>query len=387
MLRIFIIAVFLFTAFSSEQGFAVETERKALGSLNNKLNRYTDDKKSLQKNAKKAGKAFKKTQKKLVNMSAKVQQNESALFELENRLGVLKIEQDQIQKDLRRERASMAQIISALEKVRRTPPQALIARPGAPIDTARGAMLLERVLPILYSKAQSLKDKSESYRANEEELITKQEELIILRKQLDGQEKELKTLLVQREQQYAKASTNLKQHENEIKRVSKEAKNLAELIQNLEAERTRRAREMAAAQRGNGIEQAALPPLGKSQLPLRGTIRTRYNETDGFGAKSKGVSIEARAGSLIVAPMNGTVRFAGFFKNYGNMVVIEHSDGYHSLIAGLEKIDTVLNQNVSAGEPLGRLYNPDDGKMPTLYFELRQKGKAINPARQFRDLG
>jgi len=85
--------------------------------------------------------------------------------------------------------------------------------------------------------------------------------------------------------------------------------------------------------------------------------------------------------------MGGIVRFAGYFKNYGNMLIIEHKNGYHSLIAGLEKIDTVVDQSVSAGEPLGNLYRTDNGKPPTLYFELRHKGKAINPARKFTELG
>ena len=116
-------------------------------------------------------------------------------------------------------------------------------------------------------------------------------------------------------------------------------------------------------------------------------IKTRYNEEDDFGAKSKGVSIEGYGGALIVAPMGGVIRFAGYFKNYGNMLIIEHKNGYHSLVAGLEKIDTVVDQSVVAGEPLGHLYQSKSGNPPTLYFELRHKGKAIDPARKFSDLG
>ena len=86
--------------------------------------------------------------------------------------------------------------------------------------------------------------------------------------------------------------------------------------------------------------------------------------------------------------MGGVIRFSGHFKNYGNMVIIEHEDGYHSLVAGLEKIDTVVGQNIIAGEPLGLLhYEGSRSDKPVLYYELRYNGKAVNPAKKFSDLG
>ena len=115
-------------------------------------------------------------------------------------------------------------------------------------------------------------------------------------------------------------------------------------------------------------------------------IKTRYNEEDDFGAKSKGVSIEGYGGALIVAPMGGVIRFAGYFKNYGNMLIIEHKNGYHSLVAGLENIDTVVGQAVNAGEPLGVLHKSSSGQKPVLYYELRQNGKPVNPTKKFGDL-
>ncbi|MBU0859836.1 MAG: peptidoglycan DD-metalloendopeptidase family protein [Alphaproteobacteria bacterium] len=81
------------------------------------------------------------------------------------------------------------------------------------------------------------------------------------------------------------------------------------------------------------------------------------------------------------------VRFSGPFKNYGNMIIIEHKKDYHSLIAGLTRLDVREGTSVNAGEPVGSLPSSSSrGGKPTLYYELRQKGRPVNPATTFSGL-
>jgi len=86
--------------------------------------------------------------------------------------------------------------------------------------------------------------------------------------------------------------------------------------------------------------------------------------------------------------MGGIIRFAGNFKNHGKIVILEHEKGYHSLIAGLFRIDAITGQSVHAGEPLGILPTMDTKGVarPTLYYELRYKGAPVNPSRKFDEL-
>ena len=88
---------------------------------------------------------------------------------------------------------------------------------------------------------------------------------------------------------------------------------------------------------------------------------------------------------MVVAPMGGVIRFAGFFKNHGKIIIIEHEKGYHSLIAGLGKIDTIVGQTVDAGAPIGTMPGLKN-KRPRLYYELRYKGKPVNPSIKFSEL-
>ncbi|MBK1676376.1 peptidase M23 [Rhodospirillum rubrum] len=131
------------------------------------------------------------------------------------------------------------------------------------------------------------------------------------------------------------------------------------------------------------------PPTGESferargamPFPARGPLVGRYGEKTPLGDTLKGVRVITRAGGQVISPHEGTVVFAGPFRGYGNLLIIDHGGGYHTLLAGLGRIDGVVGQRLAAGEPVGIM--PDvvgggDGS-PTLYVELRRKGQPINP--------
>jgi septal ring factor EnvC (AmiA/AmiB activator) len=95
-----------------------------------------------------------------------------------------------------------------------------------------------------------------------------------------------------------------------------------------------------------------------------------------MGISSKGITIETRSGAQVVAPFDGRIEFAGPFRGYGQILIIEHADGYHSLLAGLGRIDGTVGQSLVAGEPVGAMGSSD---RPSLYLELRRHGQPINP--------
>jgi septal ring factor EnvC (AmiA/AmiB activator) len=79
----------------------------------------------------------------------------------------------------------------------------------------------------------------------------------------------------------------------------------------------------------------------------------------------------------VVAPFDGKVLFAGPFKGYGQILIIGHGDGYHSLLAGLDRVDESVGQWLVAGEPVGVM--SQSSQKPRLYLELRHDGQPINP--------
>jgi septal ring factor EnvC (AmiA/AmiB activator) len=204
----------------------------------------------------------------------------------------------------------------------------------------------------------------------------------------------------------------------EVQRLASQASDLKDLIERAEAaERAREAREAEArrkreaeaarlaaaaaaaavpppadhAGKSNPAEQPAVataptlpdparPPnvrpfaqaQGKMVVPAAGEIVTGFVDSS-----SKGLTFATRPGAEVVAPFDGRVVFAGAFRGYGQILIIGHGDGYHSLVAGLDRIDSSVGQWLVAGEPIGRM-STNEAK-PRLYLELRHNGQPINP--------
>lgn len=345
------------------------------------------------------------TKKSLIDIAAEIKKNEGKLTELDGRIRAGDKEQDEIEGRLKKDRHSIGNLVLALERLDRTPPEAILARPGAPLQTAQSAMLLQSILPNIYGRAESLKKDL----ARLEELIAQLQrdklEVKETSEKLALRQEEIAALMKKRKALYAETQTGIRQEETALREISAKAQNLQELVakigererQQAEEERARAASarkadkeksaEEAAPVRAAAFRPTPIPRPGSAQLPISGMIKVGFNQIDDIGAESQGLTIEGRPRGLVVSPMGGVVRYAGYFKNYGKIIIVEHQKDYHSLIAGLDRIDTVVGQSVAAGEPVGTLAKSGPaGGSPTLYYELRLNGEPVNPAAKFAGL-
>lgn len=112
--------------------------------------------------------------------------------------------------------------------------------------------------------------------------------------------------------------------------------------------------------------------------PTEGRIVVRFGDSREGAAASKGITWETPSGATVVAPAAGKVAFAGPFRGYGLLLIVEHHDGYHSLLAGLERIDVEIGQHVRFGDSLGAMGHRSSGNL-SLYMELRKDGHPVNP--------
>ncbi len=353
----------------------------------------------LEKQAKNIAGEMEDTQDALVDIAARIKKNEARLSELEKKMGDSRKEQEEIEARLKKDKGSIGTLVLALERLDRTPPEAILARPGAPLETAQSAMLLQSILPSIYGRAESLKKDL----ARLDELLTQMEKdkkaVHETAEDLEKRQKEIGALLKKRKGLYAQTQTGIKEQESALREISVRAENLKDLVTRIEKReeeaRTRAAAAAAASyaqsdepqQAARAARPTPIPRSGSAQLPVSGIIRTGYKQLDDIGAESQGLTIEGRASALVVSPMGGVVRYAGYFKNYGQIIIVEHQKDYHSLIAGLARIDTVVGQSVAAGEPVGVLAkSSSDGGKPTLYYELRLNGEPVNPARKIAGL-
>ena len=159
-------------------------------------------------------------------------------------------------------------------------------------------------------------------------------------------------------------------------RAAKEAEARAQVA----ARDAERAAERTAADQRQAAERANRPfskAEGDMPFPARGRVVVRFGQSDEQKQLSKGISIETRADAQVIAPFNGQVVFAGPFRGYGLLLIIEHGEGYHTLLAGMARIDAAVGQHLATGEPVG-VMGQGEGK-PLLYVELRHNGQPVNP--------
>jgi septal ring factor EnvC (AmiA/AmiB activator) len=289
---------------------------------------------------------------------------------------------------LQKDYTSISSLVLAMERMRRIPPEALMLRPGAPLKTAQTAMLLEGTLPAINSRAATLSVELHQLEAVEQKLARDKEEALAASKALEEKENKIAALARARKKSYEAMQADLGNTKSELAQLTREASNMRDLIARLAKKQTSDEEAMPKRRRAlAAMFSGKMPSPGKAQMPVAGRVTVGFGERDAIGASSEGVSFESLPGAIVTAPMGGVVRFADAFKNYGKLVIIEHKNGYHSLLGGLGRIDASVGQPVKPGEPIGILPKASSrGGKPALYYELRQKGNPVNPAIVLADL-
>lgn len=359
----------------------IEPKKAQLKEMESKVETEKANQEQLKAAADKIEKDMKGLKTDLIDTTKSVQKNERALQDIEDKIEALQKQKQDIESTLKAKRASLANLILALERIRRLPPETLIARPDAPLETAQAATVMGSILPEINKRANQLKADLQTLSEVETDLNNQKAEVETAMAKLKTNKNKMDKLVDERSKALDTTKKQVAAKSQEIANLTKEATDFRDLIKKLEKKnREIDARTGNAPKRDKNDD--AGPALGTGRLPVSGIIKTRYGETDEIGASSQGLIFAAREGSVVVAPLGGVVRYAGTFRNYGKIVLIEHKNKFHSLVAGLGKVDTFVGQRVEAGEPIGALPS-SSGR---LYYELRYQGDPVNPSKKFSKL-
>lgn len=388
-------------------------EQEDLNKVEEQIRADQERARSLEKKRRKAAENLHNLRREAIAAAKKAQRHETRLIELEATLLELGQHEDAIRESLTGRRSQMTGTLAALQRLSRNPPQTMLAYPDAPIDMIRSALLLRTALPGIKKQADALSRELYELSQIREETRIQLASLETETVELENEQERLQSVLKRK-------STLLRQTESERKEVNRRmaelgerAKSIRDLLAQIEKERKqreeaerkrreeehRRLTEAARAPEGKADDEvtaaraAALakpasirpfPAKGPITDPVSGRIVTRYGARNKFGQTERGVTYATRPGAQIVAPHDGRVAFAGPFKGYGQILIIEHDGGYHTLLAGLERLDTSVGHWVLAGEPVGAMANSTidkGGDTVELYLELRRKGQPIDPDR------
>lgn len=335
----------------------------------------------------------------LIDLARNAQEREALVSSLEGQLVELRAEAQRRQARLKKDEKRLSGTIGALARLSGTPPEAIVFHPGNPVDAVRGAILLKAAVPALRDRADLLKEEIQALTNVRSDISGKLAEIADTNKALAEERKRINGLLARKTELLEKTSGEAEKADARAAELAGKAKSLQELLARLKEDSRIRPPEKPrpedkgdAATTDAGTENTALalarpdgvtpfPSGGTVLAPVRGRIMVRYGQDTGFGHTSKGVIVATRPHAQVVAPHDGKVVFAGPFRNYGSVLILQHQGDFHTVLAGLDRVDAVVGQWVLSGEPVGLTADHGDGNSPdpTLYVELRRKGEPVNP--------
>ncbi|MFS8036447.1 murein hydrolase activator EnvC family protein [Xanthobacter sp. AM11] len=307
----------------------------------------------------------------LVETATRTRGVEQQLIEVEARMTALDRAASELTLSLAQRRGVLAQVLAALLRMGREPPPALLMRPDDALDAVRSAILLGALLPELRVEAETLAaDLSELARVRGD-LAAAREALTRLRAELEDDRKRLAVLVTERQRRQAEDHPVPPAEKAQADALAKSTGDVHDLVTRLETEVAPAARAADAAQavaRPGEAAKADLTALrdparitpaiafgqakGLLPLPVAGVTLRNFGTSDGVGGTEKGLTIATRAGAPVMAPADGWVVYAGPFRSYGQLLIINAGGGYHVLMAGMERITVELGQFVLAGEPV-----------------------------------
>ncbi len=417
-----------FPLFAAAQGGVSQDEaRKRLESDRGRLEATERRSKDLQADLNKIAAERERINARLVETAKLVQQSEGQLSLIESRLGELDVQEKHLRETLVARHGSISALLGAMLRMGRNPPPVMVASRKDVLSAFRSGTLLTPVLHELGGEAKALSEQLSDLKRVMTSIRTEGDKLRAETGRLNDARMRLAGLQESKRQTLAERQTELAQVRQAAAEISKSVSDLSDLISKLDKEVAAKTglgsyeQEMAAVEppadakaagapgspdeRGASVvlapssERVAMLAPGRIKpampfpdakgllpLPVQGKRVLTFGEKTQNGGQSKGVILETRHGGQVVSPSDGWIVYAGEFRSYGQLLIINAGGGYHILLAGLSQIDVQLGQFVLAGEPVGVMSTAAKGPQaktqenaPILYIEFRKDQRPIDP--------
>lgn len=343
----------------------------------------------------------------LLDTAGRIREVERKQSDSEARLLDLNGQEAEIRRSLDSRRGVLAEVLGGLARLGGNPPPALLVRPDDALESVRSAIVLGAVLPELKEETEELVHDLSALDQVRKQAASERDALVELKASMGEERRRLSALIEQRQKNIDEGEVALKTEQQRAEALAAEAGNVRDLLARMETEiaAAKRAAEAAKAAenkppQGPGGKLAALQDPGRLSpsiafadargmlnTPAGGSVVKAFGAADGFGGQTKGVTFGTRPEAQVSSPCDGWIVYAGPFRSYGQLLIINAGGGYHILLAGMDKITVELGQFVLSGEPVavmgqGPRLAASIGlgtAQPTLYVEFRKDGDSIDP--------
>lgn len=353
--------------------------------------------------------------------AAKVQQTESELSAAEGRLAEFNNQEKSLRFALTERYGRISKLLTVLQRMGRNPPPVMITKREDALKMVRSAMLIAAAFPEMRAQAVELSAKLSELVKVMDGVRAERTKSEAYAKTLNEERAQLETVMEEKRKLHAERQAELQSVRTAAADIAKNVEKLGDLIAKADqavakttglgayneeakaqpdakapdAETAMMAPASPALELAPSAGGAKAEPLrpqmafqqAKAKLPLPASGRRvlSFGEKTQYGAQSKGIVIETRPNAQVTSPCDGWIVFAGEFRSYGRVLIINPGGGYHVLMAGLSQIDVSTGQFVVAGEPVANMSGTPSAAQagqpsaPVLYVEFRKDGEPVDP--------
>jgi septal ring factor EnvC (AmiA/AmiB activator) len=330
--------------------------------------------------------------------------------------------EDAVRLSLISRRAVLAEVLAALQRIGRDPPPALLVTPEDALSSVRSAILLGAVVPEIRAETEALAGDLKELAALRQAIALERSSLAMALTENAAEEKRLAELAAEKIALQAESERRLARERERAQALSVRSSELETVIATLageieqlelaaetarKAEQDRQRRLARQLERARAFAAVALPDknriapayafsklVGTLDRPVTGEPVRFFGADDGAGHSLSGEVVAAGKGAVVRAPADGWVAYAGPFRSYGQVVIIDTGERHHVVLAGMEKIKVRAGQFVLSGEPLATMGTTRfagsaaltlASERPTLYIEFRKDGQPVDPRAWWKD--
>ena len=320
-------------------------------------------------------------------VAARIQESEAKIAAAQARVALIERLRRIQQARLAVRQKPIVQLTAALQTMARRPPALAIIQPGSLEDMVHVRLLLADTLPVIRARSADLRLEMESSnrlraQAGAAVAALRQEQAV-----LEARTNSLSRLEAAQRAQSRKLGDSAFLERERAQGLAERARDIVDLMAEMDRQaetagdlaslpgpllRPPRPGQSAAPQ----PDRPAVATRPIYRLPVLGRVVTGMGEISENGIRSRGLTFVTRPDAQVIAPANGSVKFADKFRNYGWIVIIDHSGGWTTLITGLRTLSVQPGDKVVQGSPIGRTELGN----PKVTVELRRQGQPVDIA-------
>jgi septal ring factor EnvC (AmiA/AmiB activator) len=305
----------------------------------------------------------------LVKSAGTTQKSEADMASAADKVRILNEQMRKTGAELAQRRKNLAAMAQAALHLNQVPPEAVAVMPNDEKSQSamRAASILKMTSESIHKEMAEVQMETNELARLKKKAAGRQNDLTESQEDLAKQRQILKEKLDERKKLKEKLGRRQEEEEKRAAELAKKAENLQGLVSSVSRS------DKGEPKSGRSFASAK----GKIRMPVAGALIQAFGQATRDETNRGVVILAGTDDAQVVAPFDGRVVFAGTFLNYGKLVILKHSDDFHTLLAGMDDIDAHVGDFLLEGEPIGAMGNDEAGHR--LYVELRKDNQPVNP--------